>query len=137
MSRTAALFAVITMVSWGLWAVLAKVATESVVPELAMLVSYAVSVPVAIAYIGVRGVRISPTVDGLAVAALAGVFLGIAGLSFYAGVETGQTAIVATISGLYFVVAAILGVLFLGESIGVQEMAGIGCAIGAVVLLAG
>ncbi|GAA5059491.1 hypothetical protein GCM10025751_43540 [Haladaptatus pallidirubidus] len=39
-------------------------------------------------------------------------------------------------TALYFVVAAVLGVVFLGESVSVRDMAGIGLAIGAVALLA-
>ena len=72
----------------------------------------------------------------MAVALGAGVFAGIAAVAFYAGPERGQTSVVTTVSALYFVVAAVLGVAVLGETVEATDVAGVGFAVLSVVLLA-
>ena len=72
----------------------------------------------------------------MAVALGAGVFAGIATVAFYAGLERGRTTVVTTVSVLYFVVAAVLGVAVLGETVEATDVAGVGFAVLAVVLLA-
>lgn len=63
-------------------------------------------------------------------------FAGIAAVAFYAGPERGQTSVVTTVSVLYFVVAAVPGVAVLGETVEATDVAGVGFAVLAVVLLA-
>ncbi|AUX09851.1 hypothetical protein AArcSl_2227 [Halalkaliarchaeum desulfuricum] len=72
---------------------------------------------------------------GTEFAILAGIVSAIGGLTLYAGLGKGDAAIVTTISALYFVVAAIAGVLFLGESITVRDFLGIVFAILAIILI--
>lgn len=136
MTRMAILFGLLAMVGWGLWTVLAKLATRSVPPALAMAVSYATAVVVAFTYVYTQRGGFVMEVDGLLLAAAAGIFAGIAGVAFYMGLETGRTSIVTTVSALYFVVAALIGILLLGESVELTDLGGIGFAILAVVLLA-
>lgn len=134
MVSPALLFALGTMVFWGLWAIFAKVATRSLLPETAMVISYAASVPIVLTYIAVQEKNISLSISGVGFALLAGLFGAIGGVCFYAGLSHGRTAVVTTVGALYFIVAASLGVVFLGESIGLREIAGMGFAIAAVVL---
>lgn len=134
MVSPAVLFGLGTMVFWGLWAIFAKVATRSLLPETAMVISYGASVPIVLAYIAVQEKTVSLSADGVAFALLAGLFGAIGGVCFYAGLSHGRTAIVTTVGALYFLVAALLGVVFFGESIGLEEVAGIGFAVLAVVL---
>lgn len=72
----------------------------------------------------------------MGLALLAGVASAVAAVAFSAGLETGRTSIVTTISALYFVVAVVLGVVVLGESVSARELVGLGCAVVAVLLLA-
>jgi uncharacterized membrane protein len=125
------------MFLWGTWTFLAKIATRSLAPEVAMVVSYAASVTVALGYVFLThdGVSLSPR--GTVTALAAGVFAGGGAIAFYAGLEAGETGVVATVSALYFVVAALLGVVVLGESVGPREAVGVALAVGAVALLAG
>lgn len=136
MVRMAVTLGLIAMVTWGVWAVLAKVATRTISPELAVVVSYSVSIALALGYLLFRGGTVTLDGQGVALAALAGVFGGVAVVSFYAGLNAGRTAIVTTVAALYFVVAAILGVVVLGESVAPRDLAGIGFAMVAVFLLA-
>jgi len=66
--------ALTAMLAWGLWAAFAEVATRSIGPEAAMIVSYLTGVGVAVACVlgGNRSVEL--TAEGAGVAAVAGVF---------------------------------------------------------------
>jgi drug/metabolite transporter (DMT)-like permease len=136
MASIGLLFALAAMLCWGVWTVLATLATRSLAPEAAMVVSYATGAALAFGYVLVsRGVPALPG-RGVALAGLAGVFAGGGAVAFYAGLSRGSAAIVTTVSALYFVVAAILGVVVLGESLAVRDLAGIGFAVLAIALLA-
>ncbi|WP_458207678.1 EamA family transporter [Haladaptatus sp. NG-SE-30] len=136
MVRTAVFFALIGMVSWGAWALFADASTRTLAPEVSMAVSYAVGVGVAVAYIANQSGSVSLAGSGVAFAIAGGLFSGIGSISYYVALQRGNTAIATTVTGLYFVVAAILGVVFLGETVDLRDVAGIGLAICAVGLLA-
>lgn len=129
--------ALIGAVAWGFWAVFADVATESMAPEAAMIVSYTVGIGVAGLYVLYRGTSIlgnDPTAIGIA--GLAGVASGIGAVAYYAALQAGSAGVATTITAMYFVVAAGLGVVVLGESLAVTDVAGIGAAVVAVALIA-
>ncbi|WP_435360846.1 EamA family transporter [Haloarchaeobius sp. DFWS5] len=129
-------WALLAMVAWGLWAVVADVATRTVSPTVAMIVSYLVGTTLAVGYVLSRPESVSYTRDGLLVAAVAGVFSGIGAVAFYAGLESGDdTGLVTTISALYFVVAAAIAIVAFDQSFELRDVAGLGCAVLAVVLL--
>jgi bacterial/archaeal transporter family protein len=136
MSQQAITFAVVAMLGWGVWTVLANEATNTIAPELAMILSYATSVVVAAAYVTLRGDPIALEQTGVGYALVAGVFAGIGAVAFYSGLSYGQAGVVTTVSALYFVVAALLGVLVLGEALTARNVAGIAFAVLAVFLLA-
>jgi len=130
-------WALLAMLAWGVWAVVANVATRSLSPEFAMVVSYATGALLAAGYIGVQPISITLDREGLFFAVLAGVFAGAGTIAFYAGLKHGRTGIVTTVSALYFVVAAIIGVVFLEEPMTLRHAAGVGFAVLAVALLSG
>lgn len=131
------LFALVAMLSWGVWTAMANLATETINPTVAMTLSYISSVLVALGYVGVTQRDVTLTGEGVGWALVSGVFAGIGAMAFYTGLKRGQVGIVTSVSALYFVVAALIGVTVLGETLGVREIAGIGFAVLAVVLLAG
>ena len=135
MARTALVFAGVAMISWGFWAMFADLATRTLEPEVAMIVSYVAAITVAVAYILSQGR--SPTVSevGVGYAVAGGLFSGVGAVTYYAALQRGTAGVATTVTALYFVVAAILGVVFLGESVGVRDVAGIALAVGAVALL--
>jgi transporter family protein len=130
-------WALAAMLAWGVWAVVANVATRSLSPEFAMVVSYATGAALAAVYVSVQSVPVTLDREGLLFAALAGVFAGAGTIAFYVGLDRGRTGIVTTVSALYFVVAAVIGVVFLDETVTLRHVAGLGSAILAVVLLSG
>lgn len=134
MVRTTLLLAGLGMVSWGVWAMFADLATRTLEPEVAMVVSYVGAVAIAVLYIGSQG--LSPTVSGVGVgyALAGGLFSGVGAISYYAALQHGNATVATTITALYFVVAGILAVVFLGESVDVRDLAGVALAVGAVTL---
>lgn len=119
------MLAVATMFAWGLWAVFAKLATDNLFPETAMVISYIVGALVASVYVAVQGKPTNIVYSGVLYAMLAGIASASGGITLYAALARGDAAIVTTISALYFVVAAVIGIFFLGESLQVTDVIGI------------
>jgi transporter family protein len=130
-------FGLLAMVAWGVWSVVAEVATDHVSPEVAMVVSYATGAAIAFGYVLTRPASVEFSTRGLGLAALAGVFAGVGAVAFYVGLDRGSTGVVTTVSALYFAVAAVLAVVFLNESASLRTVAGVATAGVAVWLLAG
>lgn len=129
-------FALVAMIAWGFWAVFADLATRSLAPELAMIVSYLVGALVAIGYAAIRDAPLSFHATGIGFALLAGIFSGVGAVSYYYALQQGSAAIATTVTALYFVVAAVLAIVFFGESLGASDVIGIAFAALAVLLIA-
>jgi len=136
MVATAIGFGLLAMLGWGLWAVFAKLATNTLPPALAMVISYATGTVIAFGYVLSQRGSFSVPTEGALLATVAGIFAGVAGVAFYSGLDLGRASVVTTVSALYFAVPVVVGILFLGEIIDAADVAGIGFAIVAVVLLA-
>jgi bacterial/archaeal transporter family protein len=68
--------------------------------------------------------------------AAGGIVAGLIGqLAFYAALKGGEASIVVPVAATYPLVALIVSVIFLGEAITVQKLAGIGLVVGGVALL--
>ncbi|WP_157533222.1 EamA family transporter [Haloferax profundi] len=129
------MLALLSTVAYGVWAALAQVASRKLSPELTVVISCSFAAVTIGAYILHNGGQVPRSASGLAFALLTGLALSIAMLSFYRGVEIGSTAIVSPIVALYFVVAAILGVVFFEETLHMNDFVGIGFAIASIVLI--
>lgn len=136
MRHTAVLLAVVAMFSWGLWAVFAELAGETLTGEVILVVTYVVGGSIGVGYLLIRGTPPSVPSQALIYAVVSGVFFGVGGLAYYAALRRGSMTAATTIAALYFVVASILGFLFLGDSLRVRDAVGIGLAVVAVALLA-
>jgi len=128
-------FALVATGTWGLWAVGSTLATRTTQPGRASALTLAAATVVVGFYTVVweRGATVGT--EGARFAVLAGLALGAGMVAFYLGLSTGRTGVVTSISALYFVVAAILGVVFLGDSLSAVNVAGIGAAAVAIALL--
>ena len=102
---------------------------------MAMIISYFAAALVATGYIVASGGGTSVTAAGTGYAVLGGVAASGGAVAFYIAVARGQIAIFTPISSLYFVVAATLGALVLDESLQLRQVAGLFCAVPAIVLL--
>ncbi len=133
---SAVFFGLITMVTWGIWVVLGNAASELIDPRTAAAISYLVAGPLALGYILVSDASLVITAKGGLLAGMAGLFTGIGLISMYVGLSGGSTTVISTLGAMYFVVAAIIGMVLLGDEVTITRLAGIAFAVVGVVLVA-
>ena len=132
-------FALIGMVLWGFWAFFVKLALRDTSTEPVLLLSYVVATVVIGVYasIGLEESLGSLNLGVLGYTLAGGATAGLGTISYYVAIENGSVSTTTTVTGLYFVVAAALGMFLLGETISARRILGILFAIAAVVLIAG
>ncbi|WP_336035998.1 EamA family transporter [Halobacterium yunchengense] len=136
MAAGSVLLAVAALVLYGAWAVASGVATRSLSALNAVFVSYVASlVVVGGVVVAARRPMTGSRVD-VAFAAVSGVCLAAATVSFYAALARGNLAVVSAIVALYFVVPAVVGVLYFDAQLSAANVAGLALAVVAVVLVA-
>lgn len=123
------------MVAWGFWIVLGDVASRAMDPKMAAFLSYATATVVTGAFVLLSDASVAVTNRGLAFAAAAGVAAAIGVVSTFIGVTVGSTSVVSTIGGMYFVTAAVISILVLGEAASLTTVAGIGLALAAIIVI--
>ncbi|MBM3933173.1 MAG: multidrug transporter [SAR202 cluster bacterium] len=131
-------WAVIAMVSYGITAVLLKIAFRQYPPEVSVVIANTMLVVAAVIAVIYRGQGIASYFGwSWATVALvvAGITLSISIISFYTALHRGPASTVVPIFALNFAVASVLGVLLLGEEIKLTKIAGFAMAVGAVFLL--
>ncbi len=128
-------FGLITMVTWGIWVVLGNAASESIDPRTAAAISYLVAGPLALGYVLVSDASLVITAKGGLLAGTAGLFTGIGLISMYVGLSGGSTTVISTLGAMYFVVAAFIGMVILGDEVTATRLAGIAFAIIGVMLV--
>ena len=133
--NSAVVFGLGTMIAWGFWIVFGDVASNSIDPVAAAAISYVAAAVVTVAYALVSDASLAVTNRGLAFSVVAGVAAAVGVISTFVGVSIGSTAVVSTVGGMYFVTAAAIGVLVLGEPISITKVAGICLAVVAIVLI--
>lgn len=133
--NSAILFALGTTFTWGLWLVLADLASDAVGPVTAAAITYVVAAVVVSAYAVVSGASLDVGTRGGLLSIGAGLFAALGLVSLYVGLSLGSTAVVSTVGALYFVVAAFIGVLVLGEPLSSTRAVGIGLAVASIVLI--
>ena len=132
---SAILFALGTTFTWGLWLVLADLASDAVGPVTAAAITYAVAAVVVGAYALLSGAPLDVGTRGGMLSVGAGLFAAFGLVSLYVGLSLGSTAVVSTVGALYFVVAAFIGVLVLGDPLSPTRAVGIGLAVVSIVLI--
>jgi uncharacterized membrane protein len=131
----AILFGLGTMIAWGFWIVFGDVASNTIDPETAAFVSYVTATVVTGVYVVVSDASFAVTNRGLVFSGIAGVAAAVGVVSTFVGVTVGSTAIVSTIGGMYFITAAVISVVALGEPLSPNKVVGIGLAIAAIVVI--
>jgi uncharacterized membrane protein len=130
------LLALFAMVMYGLWSVLSKLSTQSIAPEVALVLSYGSAGALVLGYVVAFGDPPDLAAEGVGYALLSGVVVSIGTVAYYHGLRIGNTAVVTTITAMFFVVASLIGITFLGESLGLYDAIGFGLALLAIVFIA-
>ncbi|MFC6838046.1 EamA family transporter [Halomarina ordinaria] len=133
--NSAVAFGFATMLAWGFWIVFGDIASNSIDPELAAFVSYVTAAVITGVYVLVSDASFTVTTHGVAFAAVAGLAAAIGVVATYVGVTVGSTAVVSTIGGMYFVTAAVISIVALGEPLSASKVVGIGLALVAIVVI--
>jgi len=134
--RTWYLYALLTVVTWGLWGVFSKIASNYAKPRQALLFQTAGVLIFAVLVLTLENFRIEWHAVGFTWAALGGFFAFVGFLTFFAALEQGKASTVVTLSALYPLVTIILSIAFLHEKLTPRQGAGIVLALIASVLLA-
>lgn len=127
------LLSILALVLWGAWGFLAKTISARVSPQgLAFWSTLATVVPVAVFALTDRTgkwVRPHPLALG------SGLAYGLALVFFFLALRRGPASVVVPLSGMYILVPAVLGFVFLKEHISAAHVAGLVCAALAVFFL--
>jgi drug/metabolite transporter (DMT)-like permease len=136
MVSTGILLALGALVLFGGWAVAGGFATRSVTAVNAVFLSYVAGIAVAGGYVFLARRPIVGSRIDIAWALASGAFLAGGSIAFYAALTRGSMAIVSAIAALYFVVPVFVGVVYLDTALSAANIAGLGLAVVAVVLIA-
>lgn len=127
--------ATITLLIWGLWAFLPKLALRTFDPRSVLVWESLGSMLVGVGVLLSTGFRVQTTPAGVLAAIVAGV-CGLGGaLLFLVALDRGKASVVVPYTSLYPVVTLVLSVLFLGERPSLTNLLGVLFAMVAVVLL--
>jgi len=127
--------ALVSLGLWGIWGVLAKVATQQLGPKSAYLLGIFGYVPVLSILLYETGGRVPWLPWGWAAALGAGLSTGFGLFFFFRALHHGAASVVVPLTSLYPVVTVTLSWLFLRESLTPRQLTGLVLALVAVWLL--
>ena len=130
------IYAVLTVLTWGLWGVFSKLASNYSKPRQALLFQTVGVLAFAIVVLVMGKFRFEWSTPGFTWAALGGFFAFVGFLTFFAALEDGKASTVVTLSALYPLVTILISIAFLHEKLNARQGIGIALALIASVLLA-
>lgn len=130
------LYAMATVMMWGVWGVFSKLASAHARPRQMLLFQSVGVLAFALVVLGIEKFKVEPTGAGFGWSFAAGFLTFLGFLTFFAALEKGKASTVVTVSALYPVVTIVLSILFLHEKLTGRQTAGIALALAASVLLA-
>ena len=130
----------VTMLFWGVWGVLHKIATTRIGPNLAWLFQGLGTLAVLITF-GIytylkEGIHLTDLRASL-LALSAGALGAMGTIAFLFAVSKGRASVVVTLTALYPIVTILLAVLLLKEPLNPKQLIGMILALIAMALLAG
>lgn len=129
-------YAVASVAFWGVWGFMGKLALRHLNwIQVSLFYGFSIVIVFSALLLASRHRDDGWAWSGIWVGALTGV-LGTAGLiAFYLALDRGKASVVVPLIGVYPIVTALLSVVFLGERLSPVQIAGVGLAIVAVVLI--
>ncbi len=122
---------------WGVWGVVAKEAVQYLDPWLSQVLLTIGWMPLVLGVAFSKNMRAGrDKVRGTLYALVTGIISAVGNVSFFGALRNGGPAsTVVPISGLYPLVTVLAAVLFLKEKMNRVQIAGIGLAVAAIILL--
>lgn len=130
-------YSLIALFFWGLWGFCEKVAARSITPGSLVILSTLGSLSVFPIYLVLfaRHMKFHWQSPDYYMSLAGGMASAAGGLFFYFAISKGEASRVVMITALYPMITVILASLFLNEALTLPKIAGIICAIVAMVLL--
>lgn len=126
------IYCLVALLGWGIWGFFSKLLTKNM--NMTLLIFFATIAPIVLITI-YTFTTTQVRFDRFAVyALLVGLISSVATISFYLALAKGPASVVIPFTGLYFVVPAILGFVFLKESINLTHTIGMILAIISIIL---
>jgi transporter family protein len=127
-------FCVITLLSWGAWGFMCKLLSRNMsLSSLVLWTNIGAFVPVVVFIAIKQGVHWERNAP---LAMVAGVLATVATVAFYAALRDGPASVVVPLTGLYILIPAALGFIFLREPLTLNHVIGLVCAVAAIFFLA-
>jgi transporter family protein len=130
------LYSLLTIVTWGLWGLFSKLASNYAKPRQVLLFQTVGVLAFGLVVLVVEKFRVEWSLPGFSWAALGGFLTFIGFLTFFAALDQGKASTVVTLSALYPLVTIILSIIVLREKLTTRQGIGIVLALIASVLLA-
>lgn len=128
------ILSILTLLCWGAWGFLCKMVSKELPAAVLVLWSNVGGfVPMLLYVLNQRSFRWMPSSE---IALLAGFIGSAATIMFYLALGRGPASVVVPMTGMYIIVPALLGFIFLQEPLGIRHIAGLLCAGAAIWLLA-
>ena len=131
-------YVVFVVISWGTQHVLDKFALAHTSPQMIQVVSalcYALVAPIMLCYMKATGMSIDWDIRSIGWIAIASTLATLASIAFLTALQRMQTHLVIGLTSCYPLVAFLLCIMFLGESITTLKLIGITAIIAGTVLL--
>jgi transporter family protein len=126
---------ILTLVAWGFWAFLPKIAIRYIDPQSAMVYQALGGVLVGLGVLISLKFKVQFNIPGFSYGLAIGL-LGFFGAFMYLlAVSKGPLALVAPITALYPMLAIIMGMVFLNEAISLRQGFGIALSLVAIYLI--
>ncbi|MDZ7688102.1 MAG: EamA family transporter [Halobacteriales archaeon] len=130
-------YAFVALVAYSVVPPFVDIATEEIPSSTAALISNSILVAVALGVVAYNGDWDVSYLTGrhALYAYAAGVALAVGILAYYRALELGPVSVVVPIFGMFIVGSAVVGVVFLDESVTARKVVGVALAVVAVYLV--
>jgi transporter family protein len=125
----------LTLLAWGLWAFLPKVATKYIDPQSSIIYQVLGGILVGLGVLISLKFQIQFNMPGFSLSLAIGILGFLGAFTYLVAVSRGPLSLVAPITALYPMFAILLGLLFLNETITIKQAAGIGLSLVAIYLI--
>jgi transporter family protein len=130
------MYSFLSMLAWGLWAYLPKLALQSLTPDNVIFYESVGNLfPAIVIFIYLRG-RIEFSRPGLATVCMSSFMTAGSILAYLYALKHGQVGVVVTLTGMYPVITILMAWAILKEKISRRQCFAIGLAMVAIYLLA-
>jgi bacterial/archaeal transporter family protein len=130
-----ALYALLCIISWGLWGFLAKIGSESATALQLQVLFTLGMLPVAVCILAGMHWKLDRDFTGASYGILSGVTTGLGILGYYGALHEQTASVVTPVTGLFPLLTIVLAFVFLRERLNRVQACGIGLALVAIVIL--